>query len=99
MIPNPRPLRRDFNTVKVGGKVEPWIDMYKAHEDDPSALLTLTFHTYAGRYENRTMDLDPRDPKVYVPEGTLFLPISDQARRMRRADGTWGPWIPEEVTE
>lgn len=98
-IPNPRPLERDgqpFNKPEpepVLGMIEPWIGMYKVHEDNPKTLLGMTFHAYAGRYESRTMDLVPRDPKVYVPEGTPQIPISDQARRMMDNIGNWGPWV------
>ena len=79
----------------VEGQLEPWIDVYKIYKDDPKKLLTMTFHRYAKRYEERTMPTNLPSARVYVPSGTLMFPISDQAWRVQRADGTWGPWVEE----
>jgi len=76
----------------VSGMIEPWIDAYKIHEDDPKKLLTMTFHAFAKRYEERTMDTTLPPARVYVPPGTLMFPVSDQARRVIE-DGEWGPWV------
>ena len=97
-IPNPRPLERDgqpFNkTVEVVDPlfIEPWIDAYKAHRDDPKRLLNMTWHHFAKRYEERTMDTTWL-PALDTPKGMLMFPVTDQARRMRNKDGRWGPWV------
>ena len=95
-IPNPRPIEPwPVDEKPAEGMIEPWIDAYKIHQDNPKRLLTMTFHAYAKRYEERTFDTKWTGSRVGVPSGTLMFPVSDQARRMKRADGTWGPWVEE----
>lgn len=107
-IPNPRPLG-EFNKFEPETEVqarwiEPWIDAYKAHEDDPKRLLTMTFHHFAERYEKRTMTtevdvgMDNARRLFMPPLGTLMFPVSDQARRIQDEDGNWGPYPEEKQT-
>ena len=91
-IPNPRPIEPWPVEDELLGDIEPWIDAYKIHLDNPQKLLTMTFHAYAKRYEERTMDTKRMPLRVGVPSGTLMFPVSDQARRVKQEDGSWGQW-------